>query len=324
MIGRRTLLAGLAVLHSSVTSAQRRRPLVIVLGTGSEAAFRSQIEALRQGLAAQGFVEPDGLVLEFAWADGDAARLRPLAQAVAARRPDVIATSGGPAGALAAKGATDIIPIVFAPVSYPVEIGLITSFARPGGNVTGVGGRVSELDAKRLELLCELVGRGRRLGALINRLQPNLARQRRDITDAAVLVGCEIRFEEVGSEADLQRAYTDFSRAEVAGLLVAADAGLFNWRHRIVDLAQAHRLPSVYQWREFVQAGGLFSFGPSILDSYRLVGTYVGRILKGEPVGALPVVQPTHFEVVLNAGAARRLGLTFGPSLLARADEVIE
>ena len=236
----------------------------------------------------------------------------------------VIVATGGPAPALAAKTATSTIPIVFNVGADPVKLGLVASFNRPGGNVTGVSFFVAELDAKRLGLLRELVPGVRRAAVLLNPKNPNAGPQLSDITKAADTLGLEITVLHAATVDDLDTVLSTSPSADTGALLVGADAFFNSRRDQIVGLVARLGLPAIYEVREFVAAGGLMSYGTSLVDAYHQVGVYTGRLLKGEKPNELPVVQPTRFELVINVKVAKELGLTVPPLLLAQADDVLE
>ena len=283
-------------------------------------------EAFRQGLRELGYVEGSNLVIEYRDAEGKFERLPALAAELVALKVDVIVAPNTIA-ALAAKEVTRTLPIVFAVAADPVASGLVTSLARPGGNVTGLSILASELVGKCLELLAQAVPGVSRVVVLWT---PGVLGERTDkdmLTGAAVTaraLGVRLQFVEARNPADLDRAFSDMTRARAGALTVLASHIFIDERRRLVDLAAKNRLPAVYPWREFVDAGGLMAYGPSIADLYRRASTYVDKILKGAKPADLPVEQPTKFELVINLKAAKALGLTIPPSVLARADEVIE
>jgi putative ABC transport system substrate-binding protein len=284
-------------------------------------------EAFRQGLRDLGYVEGRNLAIEYRDAEGKAERLPALAAELVALKVDVIVTGGGTPTALAAKQATRTIPIVFAGVADPVTSGLVTSLARPGGNVTGSSNLTPELVGKRLEQLTQAVPGVSRVAVL---WQPGGLGQRteKDMLKgaevAALAVGVRLQFVEARGPENFDRAFSDMTRARAGALTVLPSNMFINERTRLVDLAAKHRLPAVYGLREFVDAGGLMSYGPNLADLSRRAATYVDKILKGAKPGDLPVEQPTKFELVINLKTAKTLGLTIPPSLLQRADEVIQ
>jgi putative tryptophan/tyrosine transport system substrate-binding protein len=328
-MNRRELIrwvCGAAGMWPVATRAQQPRPTPVIglLSIASPAPFANLVAALRQGLEETGYVEGQNLDIEFRWAEGHFDRLAPLAADLVRRQVAVIVATGGPAPALAAKAATSTIPIVFNVGADPVKLGLVSSFSRPEGNVTGVSFFVAELDAKRLGLLREMVPGVGRIAVLLNPKNPNAGPQLRDITEAADTLGLQITVLHAATVDDLNTVFANSPSADTGALLVGADAFFNSRRDQIVVLVAGLRLPAIYEVREFVVAGGLMSYGTSLVDAYRQVGVYTGRILKGQKPAELPVVQPTRFELVINMKTANGLGLTVPHLLLAQADEVIE
>jgi putative ABC transport system substrate-binding protein len=317
---------GAAAVWPLATRAQQQRPTPVIglLSIASPAPFANLVAALRQGLQRTGYVEGQNLDIEFRWAEGHFDRLAPLAADLVNRQVAVIVATGGPAPALAAKAATSTIPIVFNVGADPVKLGLVASFNRPGGNVTGVSFFVAELDSKRLGLLRDLVPGVRQTAVLLNPKNPNAGPQLSDITKAADTLGLQIIVLHAATVGDLDTVLANSPSADTGALLVGADAFFNSRRDQIVGLVARLGLPAIYEVREFVAAGGLMSYGTSLVDAYDQVGVYSGRILKGEKPAELPVVQPTRFELVINIKTANNLGLTVPPLLLAQADEVIE
>jgi len=283
-------------------------------------------DAFRQGLRDLGYVEGRNLVIEYRSAEGKPDRLAVLAAELVALNIDVIVAPGTPQ-ALAAKQATRTLPIVFATAADPVGSGLVTSLARPGGNVTGLSILAPALVGKRLELLTQALPGVSRVAVL---WQPGGHDERTDndiLKEAGVaarVLGVRLQFVEVRGPADFDRAFSDMTRARAGALTVLTGIMFLNERRRLVDLTAKNRLPAVYGGRDFVDAGGLLSYGPNLADLYRRAATYVDNILKGAKPGDLPVEQPTKFELVINLKTAKALGLTIPPSLLQRADQVIE
>ena len=283
-------------------------------------------EAFRQGLRDLGYIEGRNVVIEIRSAEGKLERLPALAAELVALRVDVILAAGTP-HALAAKQATRTIPIVFAAATDPVMDGLVTSLARPGGNVTGLSSLGSELVAKRLELLKQAVPGVSRVavlwhpGALGERTEKDMLKE---AEVAARALGVRLQFVEARGPADFDRAFSDMTRARVDALTLLTSTMFLSERRRLVALAAKHRLPAVYPWREVVDAGGLMSYGPDFADLFRRAATYVDKILKGAKPADLPVEQPTKFELVINLKTAKALGLTIPQSLLRQADQVIE
>ena len=280
--------------------------------------------AFREGLKAGGFIENQNVVIEYQWADGHYGRLSSLAAGLVDRRVAVIVTGGGNPAALAAKAATATIPIVFVIASDPVAEGLVASLNSPGGNVTGASLFAYMLDAKRVELLHELLPHATNVGMLLNPDHVIVNQQALDVETAARALRRTVSFVYARTEVEFEHAFSELVRQKADALLVSADAFFLSRRDRLVELASRYRLPSVYPWRQFVEAGGLLSYGASDLEGYRKAGIYAARILAGAKPSELPVQQPTKFELVINLQTARAFGLTIPPLLLARADEVIE
>jgi putative tryptophan/tyrosine transport system substrate-binding protein len=282
------------------------------------------LDALRAGLQDSGFVEGRNLAIEYRWAHGRYRRLPALATELVNLRAAVIVTTGSEPSALAAKAATSKIPVVFVIDGDPVNIGLVDSLNNPGGNVTGMSLISPALEAKRLGLLRELVPKTVLIAVLANEDYPDTDRQLAGIETAAEEIGQKISIQNVRSERDLDLAFTTMSQLDVDALLVAADPLFTELDDQIVALASRYKIPAIYASREFVAAGGVISYGASAADAYRGAGVYAGKILKGAKPAALPVQLPTKFDLVINLKAAKLLGLAVPPSLLARADEVIE
>jgi len=280
------------------------------------------MDAFRQGLSEAGYVEGQNLAIEYRWADGHYDRLPALAADLVGRKVDLI-MANSPPSALAAKNATSTIPIVFRGGPDPVKDGLVASLARPGGNLTGAITTATELTAKRLELLSELVPRVRVIALLMN---PHSTAERvvRDVQEVARSKGLQLHVLKASSESEIDTAFASLVQLNAGALVVAADPFLSSRREHLVALASRHALPSIYAWREFAASGGLISYGPSLTSVYRLVGQYAGKVLKGAKPADLPVQQPTTFELVINLKTAKALKLTIPQSVLLRADQVIE
>jgi putative ABC transport system substrate-binding protein len=303
---------------------QGAMPVVGFLGSASAGPIGHFLAAFHQGLGESGYVEGRNIVIEYRWADNRYDRLPEMAAELVRRQVAVIVASGGPVPAVMAKAATSTIPIVFTATSDPVRLGLVSSLNRPGGNVTGSAMFTAELEPKRLELLRELVPKARLIGALVNPDRTDGEVQSRAVQDAAQALGLSAIVLRANSERDLEPALAALVQSQGSALVVGADPFFQNRRAQIVSLAARHALPAIYMSRDFVAAGGLASYGTSIADGYRQAGIYVGQILKGAKPADLPVIQPTKFDLAINLRTATALGLTVPPSLLARADEVIE
>jgi putative ABC transport system substrate-binding protein len=324
---RREFIAGLgsaAAWPVVVRAQQTAMPVVGFLSSRSPSESADAVAAFRRGLAEVGYVEGQNVSLQFRWAEGQYGRLAGYATELVRQAVTVIVTAGGDPAAQAAKAATAAIPIVFVSGSDPVKVGLLTSFSRPNGNITGVHMFLVGLAAKQLGLLHDLLPTVNLIGVLNN---PNLTDARaelRDVEDAAHALGLKLHFQNASTELEIETAFAAFDRETIRAILILGDPFFVTARVRIAALAAQYALPTVYELREFAAAGGLMSYGPSLVDGYRQGGVYVGKILKGAKPGDLPVVQPTKFEFVLNLKAAKTLGLSIPPGILAIADEVIE
>jgi putative ABC transport system substrate-binding protein len=303
---------------------QPARPVIGFLSSRSPGEAAVHTAAFRRGLAETGYVEDQNVVLAFRWAEGRYNRLPALAGELVDLRVSIIMAGGGSPSALAAKAATSSIPIVFVIGDDPVKNGLVTSYNRPGRNITGISFVTNELGGKRLGLICELVPNSAAVALLLNPADPQGGGQRIDVQTAADAVGKRLLVENASKEAEFDAIFARLAEARVGALIVENDPFFDSQRDRIMALAARHAIPAIYHIREFPAAGGLMSYGASLADVYRQSGNYVGRILKGEKAADLPVMQPTNFELVINTTTAKTLGLTVPPSLLARADEVIE
>jgi putative ABC transport system substrate-binding protein len=285
------------------------------------------VAAFHKGLNETGYVEGSNVAVEYRWAELQYDRLPALATDLVGRHVSVIAATGGGASPLAAKAVTAAIPIVFVAGDLdPVNSGLVSSLNRPGGNVTGVMLRLSVLGAKRLALLRELVPNAVAIGVLVNPANPGAAAaaETKDLQEAARVLGIELGIVSASTDGALDTAFATFAERRVAALLIGNDSFFISRREQIVARAAQHSIPTMYFVREFAAAGGLISYGTSNADAYRLVGVYVGRILKGEKPADLPIMQPTKFDLVINLKTAKALGLDLPAKLLALADEVIE
>src|SRR6516225_1069694 len=329
MIRRRrfvTLLGGaVAAWPVAARAQQAAMPVIGFLGDQSPDLWANHVRAFQQGLREIGYVEGRNVAIEYRWAEGRNDRLPALAAELVRRQVTVIAAPGSTPAALAAKAAITTIPIVFAIATDPVGLGLVASLARPGGNVTGVVTLNVEIAPKRLELLHELFPTATSFALLVNPTHPALAEPvMRGVQAEARTLGIELHLLHASSDSDFDSALATAARLRVAGLVVGPDT-LFNKRiGQLAALSVRHALPTVYQWREFVAAGGLLSYGSSISDAFRLGGVYTGRILKGDKPADLPVQQTTKIELFINLKTAKALGVDMPATLLARADEVIE
>jgi ABC-type uncharacterized transport system substrate-binding protein len=300
-------------------------PVIGFLHASAPGSYVQAVAAFRKGLSEAGYVEGRNVVIEFRWAYDDASRFSDLAADLVRRKVAVIVTPVGTATAIAAKTQTTTIPIVFSAGTDAVKAGLIASYNRPGGNVTGVSLMTSELGAKRLGLLTELLPQGRRFGLLAN---PNnrvaAETQIQDVQASALASGVEFQIVRAANPREIDAAFAMSAQQRIEGLVISADPMFNNRRIQLATLSARYTIPTVAALREFVEAGGLMSYGPSNLERYRLVGVYTGRVLKGEKPAEMPVQQPTTFQLTINMQTARALGIAVPPTLLARADEVIE
>ena len=321
-----TLLGSAAATRSLVAHAQQpATPVIGFLGTASEQRREQVLAAYFSGLAETGYVEGRNVAIEYRWANNHYDRLPALADELVKRQVSVIAAPGSVAAASAAKGATTTIPIVFMIGSDPVEVGLVKSLNRPGGNLTGVAYLNVEVAAKRLELLHELVPAATSVALLVNPTNPVEADvQIRELRAAAGTFGLRLLVLNASNPAELESAFATLVSERVEVLQIGVDPLFAGTLNQLVALAARHAVPTIYPWREFTAAGGLMNYGAIILDAFRQVGVYTGKILKGEKPADLPVQRPTKLGFVLNLKTARTLGINVSPKLLALADEVIE
>jgi putative tryptophan/tyrosine transport system substrate-binding protein len=328
MIGRRefiTLVGGTAVaLPLAARAQQAPMPVIGFLDTRSSDGMTSRLASFHQGLKDLGLVEGENVTIIYRWAEDRVDRLPDMARELA-HQATVIVTTGGPPAAFAAKAATTKTPIVFLVGDDPVRLGLVGSLARPGGNLTGINMLANELEAKRLQLLHQLVPQARRIVVLVNPASVNnMETTLRDVEPAARTIGLQLQVLKANTPREIEEGFAWSEREKPDALFVGATAFLNIRRVQLVQLAAFHRLPATYGQREAVEAGGLMSYGPSILEGYRQWGIYAGRILKGAKPADLPVERPTKFELFINLKTARALGLDVPSSLLALADDVIE
>jgi len=308
-------------------AARAQRPVIPVIGylhSASSAPYSHLVGAFRQSLREAGYVEGENVAIAYRWAESRYDRLPELAAELVSRHVALIAAQGGDPPVLAAKAATATIPVVFTSSSDPVKLRLVASLNRPGGTVTGFWGYTSLLGTKRLELIRQLLPANTSIAVLVNPDNPNADIDTADLQDAARTLGQSISFVKARSEAEIDAVFATFGEQHVSALLVNTDPFFLARRAQFVALAARNGVVAIYAQREFVAGGCLISYGVSLADGYRQVGVYAGRILKGEKPADLPVVQPTKFEMVINLKTARALGLDVPPTLLARADEVVE
>jgi len=319
-----TLLSSAAAAWPLAARAQQSMPVIGFMSARSPEDSVHLLEAFRRGLKEGGFVEGQNVVIEFRWARGEYDRLPEMAADLVSRRVSVLTAVGGDPSPRAAKRATSTIPIVFGIGGDPVSDGLVESFNRPGGNVTGVTLMTNLMESKRFGLLRDLVPDAQLVGALLNPSFAPSARQSQQIEEAARSIGQRLIVAKASTDEELDAAFTALVRERADALLVAADPYFDTRRDRIVGFAQRQRLPAIYHFREYVLAGGLLSYGISLTDAYRQFGVYTATILKGAKPADLPVLQPTKFELVINLKTAKTLGLKISDNLLTLADEVIE
>src|SRR5215813_3106886 len=319
-----TLLGGAAAWPLAARAQQPAMPVIGFMSARSPEDSVHLLEAFRRGLKEGGFVEGENVAVQFRWARGDYGRLPALAADLVGRQVAVIVAAGGEPSGLAAKSATSIIPIVFGIGGDPVKAGLVSSFSRSGGNVTGVTLLTNLMEPKRLGLLRDLVPGVALIGVLINPDFPPAALQLKQVEEAARAIGQRIVIAKASNDDALETAFGSLVQEGAGALLVASDPYFDTQRERIVGFAQQRRLPAIYQFREYAVAGGLLSYGVSITDAYRQYGVYTASILKGAKPADLPVLQPTKFELVINLKTARALGVNISDNLLTLADEVIE
>jgi ABC-type uncharacterized transport system substrate-binding protein len=319
------LLGGAAAAWPLAARAQQATvPVIGFLNSASLATYAHLLVAFRQGLKETGHVEGDNVVIEYRWAENQFDRLPTLAGELVRRQVAAIAATGGIHSALAAKAATKTIPIVFNIGDDPVRLGLVDSLARPGGNMTGINNFIYELVAKRFALLHELVPAAVRVAVLVNPANAQTETTLRDVEAAARPIGLQIQIVRASTSREIDVAFAALVRDRVDALFVPPDPLFISRRIQIVQLAARHAVPTTYPVRDFAEAGGLMSYGTNTADAWRQTGVYTGRVLKGAKPAELPVLQPTKFELIINAQTARMLGLNVSDKLLATADEVIE
>lgn len=304
--------------------AAQQQATIGVLSSRSPAESASVMQAFRDGMRQMGFAEGKNLSIVFRWAEGDYDRLPALAKELVGLRVSLVLAADGLVAAQAAKNATSVIPIVFSAVADPVALGLVASLGRPGGNVTGMANFNTALAAKRIELARDLVPGCKAVGYLLNPSNAGARLEASGARSAATALGLDLHVLGASTDRELEEAFQDAARRRAEVLAASGEAFFDSRRERLVALASRHSLPAIYGWREYVEAGGLMSYGSVLKDSYRQAGIYCARILLGEKPADLPIMQPSKFELVLNLGTARRSGVPILPALLSRADDVIE
>jgi putative ABC transport system substrate-binding protein len=318
------VIGGSAAAWPFAARAQQRMPVIGFLGTTTAEDFASRVAGFREGLMKAGYIEGQNVAIEYRWPEGRYDRLPMLAADLVQRQVAVIAAVGGEPSSLAARAATATIPIVISVGTDPVRLGLVTNLNQPNGNITGVYFLQSELGAKRLSLLHELLPRSTAIGMLIN---PNFAEAEshaKEAQEAARSLGVQIHVVRARTVDEFDAAFSMLVQQKAGGLFHANDAFFLGERRSLIALSARHALPTIYPWREFVVDGGLMSYSPSLVQAYRIAGEYTGKILQGAKPADLPIVQPTKFEFVINLKTAKALDLTIPPGILAIADEVID
>jgi ABC-type uncharacterized transport system substrate-binding protein len=320
-----TLLGGATGAWPLVARAQQpAMPVIGYLSSASPQQDAGRLRAFRQGLSEAGYTEGQNVAFEYRWAEEKLDRLPALAADLVRRQVAVIAPAGHVLGTLAVKDATTTVPVVFVTGVDPVAFGLVASLNRPGSNLTGITTLGLELEAKRLELLHAVNPAANTIGALVNRIHPNVEAQSRALQTAARALGVRLHILDGGKEHDFDIAFARLAELQASGVVIVTDALFISKSEQLAALALRHAMPAIFQNRAFAVAGGLMSYGANLLEMYRQAGTYVGRILKGEKAGDLPVQQVTKVELIINLKSARAMALTVPLALLARADEVIE
>jgi putative ABC transport system substrate-binding protein len=317
------LLGGAAAWPLAARAQQKAMPVIGWLSSASPGPFASFVAAFHQGLSETGYVEGQNVAIEYRWAEGRYDRLPALAADLVGRKVDVIAADAV-TSTRAAKDATSTIPVVFISGSDPVERGLVASFARPGGNLTGLAMMVAELAPKRFELLSEMVPQASIIALLVNPNNVQTDGVIKGVREAARAKAVQLQILKASTEGEIDAAFGTLMQLQADALVVGPDVFLYSRREQLVALAVRYRIPAIHEWRGAVAAGGLISYGADITGVFRQLGIYAGKILKGAKPADLPVQQPTTFELVVNLKTAKALGLTVPPSILARADEVLE
>jgi ABC-type uncharacterized transport system substrate-binding protein len=319
-----SVVAAAVLWPPTIRAQQSRMPVIGLLHSLSADRSTAVLTAFREGLREAGYIDGKNVAIEYRWAEGHYDRLPSLAADLVGRKVDVIATGGGTASALAAKKATTTIPIVLCLVSDAVGGGLVASLARPGGNITGVSMLSFQLMAKRIELLSDLLPQAKVFARLVNPTLKTSERQIKDAQEAARIKRLQLRVGKAATESEIDAAFAALVQSRADALVVGADAFLYKQRNQFAALASRYAVPAIYELREYVAAGGLISYGNSLVGAYRQAAALVAKILAGANPADLPVEQPTKFELVINLKTAKALGLTIPQALFARADEVIE
>ncbi len=319
-----TTLGAAAALPASTRAQQPALPLIGFLSGASPAPFTHLVAAFRQGLGDTGFVEGQNIAIEYRWAEGRYERLPEMAVELVRRRVAVLVATGNDRAALAALAASASVPIVFSVGGDPVARGLVASLCRPGANLTGISLFTGVLEPKRLSLLREALPAATRIGLLVNSGSVTVRSKVTEFEQAARLVGVQPLVVMAQAESEFEAAFASLLQQRANALVVSTDAFFNSQRERLVALASRHKLPTIYEFREFALAGGLMSYGTHLGEMYRQIGVYTGRILKGAKPADMPILQPTKFELVINLKTAKALGITMPQALLLRADEVIQ
>jgi putative ABC transport system substrate-binding protein len=320
-----TLVGGVTAAWPLAARAQpAAMPVIGYLHSGSPKAFERGVAAFRKGLNDTGYVDGQNVTIEYRWAEGHFDRLPALAADLVHREVAVLVAQGGATTAIVAKAATTTIPIVFSSGGDPVALGVVSSLSRPGGNATGVSVLTAALGSKRLEILHQVAPTAGVIAAIVNPNNSTIEGQLKDLQDGGSALGVQLKIFNATNAAEIDAAFAEIAQAGIGALVVGADPIYLDRLDQLVALTARHKISAIYEWRDYVEAGGLMSYGTSQADAYRQVGSYTGRILKGEKPSDLPVIQSTKVELVINLKAAKALGLVFPLGLLGRADEVIE
>jgi len=319
-----SLLGGAATWPLAARGQQSAFPVVGYLHTGRPDAFERAITFFRKGLKESGYVEGQNVTIEYRWAEGRVDRLPALAADLVRRQVAVLVSQGGITAAVAAKAATTTIPIVFSSGADPVASGLVSSLSRPGGNATGVSLLTGALGSKRLEIMHEVVPTADVIAAVVNPNNASIREQLKDLQEGASARAVQLKIFNASSAGEIDAAFAAIAQADIHALVLGSDPFFLDQSHQLVALAARHKIAAIYEWRDYVEAGGLMSYGTSLAEAYGQVGAYTGRVLKGVKPADLPVIQVIKVELMINLKTARTLGLTISLPLLGRADEVIE